>query len=89
MHRAAVVPKDQVMGLPDVAVLECRLRHVLDQRREEARGLILRQPFDAQRKAGVHVKRLATGFGVGADHRVDDLAQLRLLGVGQGVARVT
>ncbi len=75
MGRAAVVPEEQVADAPDVLVDEIPLLGVVEHGVEQRAALFLRHVDDAGRHQPVDVDRLAAGVLIGAEHRVDALAE--------------
>src|SRR5262245_38609921 len=69
MNDAAVVPDHEIPVLPLVAVEEFFADLMGKEAIEDFVGLLLRQPFDADGEAGRDVKRLPSGFRMGAHQR--------------------
>src|SRR6266568_7046858 len=75
MGRAAVVPEEEVADAPDVLVDKLPLLGVVEHGLEQRVALFLRHVDDADRHQSVDVDRLAVGVFIGAEHRVDALAE--------------
>src|SRR6266571_2949029 len=75
MGRAAVIPEQEVADAPDVLVDKFLLFGVVEHGLEQRAALFLRHVDDADRHQPVDVDRLAVGVLIGAEHRVDALAE--------------
>src|SRR5712691_4281338 len=75
MGRAAVVPEEEVADAPNVLVDKLPLLGVVEHGVEQRVALFLRHVDDADRHQPVDVDRLAVGVLIGAEHRVDALAE--------------
>ena len=82
MHRAAIVPDDEVVQAPGVTVNELRERRACGQiaQHDAAFG---DRPIDDVTRVGGEVERRATGAGVDAYQRLYGAGELRALRVGE------
>src|SRR6266704_932464 len=75
MGRAAVVPEEKVADAPDVLVDKLLLLGVVEHGLEQRVALFLRHVDNADGHQPVDVDGLAVGVLIGAEHRVDALAE--------------
>src|SRR6185437_12414500 len=69
VHDAAVVPDDDVVQPPLVAIDDLRRRRVLEQELEDCLALGWLEANKVRRKAAIDVQRLASAFRMGAHDR--------------------
>ena len=74
MHRAAVVPDDDVARLPFVPVLGVGLQHVPVELGQQAVALCFRHADDVEDMRRIDIERLAPGLRMHAHHVVDQRA---------------
>src|SRR6266404_138978 len=70
MHRGAVVPEGDRVGLPDEAALELRCLGMAIEHLEQRLALMTLETDDAGGEIAVHIKRLAPGYRMSAHHRM-------------------
>src|SRR5688572_5853268 len=80
MHRAAIVPYDDVAGLPFVAVLGVGLQHVPIELGQQPVALFLLHAGDTDDMCRIDIQRFAPGLRVHANHIVDRRRRLLILG---------
>ena len=79
VNRASIVPENEVVMLPAVAVNETRFRTMGKEDFEQFPAFRVGQVENTRREARVHEQRLAAGFGMNAHDRMYDLAHFVLL----------
>src|SRR5580658_11055728 len=84
VNRASIVPENEVVILPAVAVNETRCRTMGEEELEQFPAFRAREVENTRREALVHEKRPAAGFRMNADDRMYDLAHFVLLVFGEG-----
>src|SRR5476651_1329164 len=70
VHRRAVVPEGDRVGLPGEAALELRRLAVAVEHLEQGIALVFAQAHDVRREVAVDVERLAAGHRMGAHDRM-------------------
>jgi hypothetical protein len=76
MHRAGIVPHQEISDLPFVPVLKLHPQAVRVQLFDQSNALIVRQALDSNALPGGDVERLAAGPGMRADDGVCNVGGL-------------
>ena len=77
VHRAAVVPDDEITIAPFVAVLKLRLEREFIKLIQEGIALCIAPSSDPVDTIGIDLQRLAAAQPMRADHQIVDLRRLR------------
>src|SRR5271156_6124635 len=86
VNRASIVPENEVVIFPAVAVNETRCRTVGEEEFVQFPAFRVREVENTRREALVHEQRPAAGFRMHAHDRMYDLSHFVLLFFGEGWA---